>query len=596
MDNGSALAEELTQVRLESDTLYEAIRLIASSPHLDRVLDGLVRLLTTATRCHACFMYLRRGHQLRLRAASPLYAHLVGQLEFGADDGLAGWVLRHNNPAFIRENALDDPRTNYIPQLQEERFQSMVAVPIPSRSGAPIGVIVLHTIAPREFDGGTLNLLAHVAPLLAGAIENAQLYEDARRRVASLTALSALSQQVAAVADRETLYRTVTRGVRTLIGADEVRLYKLDRRELDLVTVDPAPEGAMVGSSVSASDVLLELLQQRGRRDRAAMLRVHMALGLDPAVGHVLAVPVAAGGEHLGVLVAVGGTNRATLEDSEELMRAVADQLALALKRAQLIEHLTEKNLAHELFQALELGRLQDAESRASQARCNLARAHVVVQVDRPATLQSSWPELAERAELTLRRLAPSALCDVGGERLRTLLPLASGGSEHELRQLDQALGALSASTATTCGRSDVHRGVAAAGVALREAADAAIIAGALHHDGGALAYSELGAYRYLVHAVAEPAVADPYRDAIGAIADYDERRGGQLVATLAQYLTDRRSVTRTARNLMVHPNTLRQRLERIEALSGIDLANEDLLALELAVKLAQLRRRAGPQ
>ena len=73
---------------------------------------------------------------------------------------------------------MDDPRTNYIPELEEDRFQSMAAVPVPSRAGDVIGVIVLHTAAPREFDEGTLKVLAHAAPLVAGAIENAKLYEE----------------------------------------------------------------------------------------------------------------------------------------------------------------------------------------------------------------------------------------------------------------------------------------------------------------------------------------------------------------------------------------------------------------------------------
>jgi len=35
----------------------------------------------------------------------------------------------------------------------------------------------------------------------------------------------------------------------------------------------------------------------------------------------------------------------------------------------------------------------------------------------------------------------------------------------------------------------------------------------------------------------------------------------------------------------------LRQRLDRIQKVSGLDLADEDLLSLELAVKLARLSR-----
>jgi DNA-binding PucR family transcriptional regulator len=75
----------------------------------------------------------------------------------------------------------------------------------------------------------------------------------------------------------------------------------------------------------------------------------------------------------------------------------------------------------------------------------------------------------------------------------------------------------------------------------------------------------------------------------VSTVAEYDSRRGSQLVATLEQYLAARRSATEAARTLMVHPNTLRQRLERIETLTGLELATADLLSLELAVKLARL-------
>ena len=84
-----------------------------------------------------------------------------------------------------------DPRMKYVPELEEERFQSMVAVPILAKRGDVIGVVVLHTAAPREFDDDVLNFLVHTASLVAGAIENAQLYEETRRRVQALTTLTA---------------------------------------------------------------------------------------------------------------------------------------------------------------------------------------------------------------------------------------------------------------------------------------------------------------------------------------------------------------------------------------------------------------------
>src|ERR671933_2097173 len=165
-------SRDVSSVALQSETLYAVMGVVASSPALDRVLDGIVAPLTEAPNCHACFVYLRDGDRLRLRAASRIYAHLVGQVEFGLDEGLAGWVARNGTPEFIRDHAMADPRMKYIPEIEEERFQSMVAVPIPARSGSALGTVVLHTEAPREFDEGVLTFLVHTASLVAGAIEN----------------------------------------------------------------------------------------------------------------------------------------------------------------------------------------------------------------------------------------------------------------------------------------------------------------------------------------------------------------------------------------------------------------------------------------
>src|SRR3954462_6928721 len=137
---------------------------------------------------------------------------------------------------------MTDPPMKYVAEIEEERFQSMVAVPIPARSGPSLGTVVLHTEAPREFDEGVLTFLVHTASLVAGAIENARLYEDTRRRVEALTRLSRLSRAIAAVAGREELYHVVTEGVRELLRCDSCQLYLLDRASgrLEAAFADPA--------------------------------------------------------------------------------------------------------------------------------------------------------------------------------------------------------------------------------------------------------------------------------------------------------------------------------------------------------------------
>lgn len=574
------VAAQLDRVRLESDTLYAVIGVVASSPDLDRVLGGIVDLLTEATECHACFVYLRDADRLVLRAASRVYSHLVGRIEFGLDEGLTGWVARHKTPAFIRDEALSDPRMKYVPEIDEERFQSMVAVPVPARSGEVIGVIVLHTQAPREFGQGVLNFLVHTASLVAGAIENAQLYEDARRRVEVLTGLSALGQRIASVTSREALYGVVTRGVRELLRCDSCRLYLLDAdgANLESAAADPADAGPALPAQGAA--VLLDLLRRRasGR------------LAVSPESEALLVAPVAAGDEHLGVLAVQGSELH---DEQDELLRGVAHQAALALQKVNLIERLTAENIVRDLFAAVEAGNAHVAEARARAAGCDVARAHLAIHVEQaPRDDAPPWPAIAEATEARLRRIAPGAVIDAGADELRALLPLRprmlAATLEGELHELATAERLLVGISAARPGVTDGRR-------SLVEAVDSAKIARALMPEsGGALAYRDLGAYRYLVRVPAEDSPDDRHRMAVDRLLDYDRQRRSQLVATLERYLHDRSRVA-TARALYIHPNTLRQRLERIEALSELELEREDLVSLELALKLARLRgaRRA---
>jgi GAF domain-containing protein len=429
-------------VALGRDTLYEVIGVVARDPDPGRVLPAIVDLLADATACHACFIYLREDELLRMRAASPAYAHAVGRVALGLDEGLCGWVARHRTPAFIREGAQDDPRVKHVPELDEDRFQSMVAVPLLGRDGDAIGVVVLHTEAPREFGREVLDFLVHVAALVAGAIDNARLVEASRRQVATLSSL---------------------------------------------------------------------------------------------------------------------------------------------------IERLTEEHLVRDLFDALAEGRPHAAESRARAAGHDLDRPHVVAVLEPLGAPAAGWSQTAARAEARLRRTVPGTLCDPGDERLRALLPLGGGDDASELARIDGELARLAVQEGLAGGRSEPRRGLAGDERGLAEAGCAARVARATAPGGGTRAYGELGVYRYLAQLPAGHAPDERHAAAITTLAAYDAKRRTELLQTLERHLGDRGALAATARALYIHTNTLRQRLDRIESLTGLDLAQEDLLSLELALKLARL-------
>ena len=582
--------DALSRARLENKTLYAVIKTVSSSLDLDRVLHGIVDIATDATACHACFIYFAEGERLVLRAASPRYARFVGELSLGIDEGLAGWVARNKTPEFIRENAMTDPRMKFIPELEEEDFQSMVAVPILAKSGDVIGVVVLHTEAPREFEDNALNFLVHTASLVAGAIENAQLYEDTRRRVQALTTLTQLSQALAEVTVREDLYEAVARGARELLRADACQIHRLDvdADELILVSSDP-PNAPAPSPRRGGARLILDLMRRAGGKGRNSTGAADPQRWPEAGDQAALAIPLMARNEQLGVICCLARNREFTDEDAE-LLGAVANQTAVGLMKAELIERLTAENIVKDMFDALAAGSIEAGQAKASQARCDLSGHHLFLHVERAPRdgATAAWPELAVRFETRLRRAYPRAFFDSRHDRVRALAPLptANGGAAEALRETCESL---AREEGLVIGVSDVDRGAASARRRMREAADAARVGRSLVADGGAVSYEQLGAYRYLVHMERDDAPRDRYRQAVEKLADYDRRHGARLIETLEQFLTDRGSVSASARALYVHPNTVRQRLERIQRVTELDLPKEDLLSLELALKLARL-------
>ncbi|NKX53050.1 helix-turn-helix domain-containing protein [Arthrobacter mobilis] len=82
-------------------------------------------------------------------------------------------------------------------------------------------------------------------------------------------------------------------------------------------------------------------------------------------------------------------------------------------------------------------------------------------------------------------------------------------------------------------------------------------------------------------------------RSSLGPLLDYDAAHGTQLCDTALCYLDEGRNIARTAAALVVHQNTVRQRLERIDSLLGSDW-NAGRRALDHHVLLVVARLLAG--
>ena len=541
-------------------TLQQIVSTVASSLELTEVLRAVVKLMSDASGVHACFAYLveDNGERLVLRAASPPYGKQAGKVVMERGEGLAWWAAEHGEPAFIRENALADPRTKYFLELEEERFQSLLALPVIGRSNEVIGVITAHTEAPREFSDDEVDFLVTSASLVASAIENARMYEEVRLRVAELEQLTELAEAIARADALEELLQIVVEAARPLLAARACHVYLLDpgSEELDRRASDPEPGAARQTLG------LAELGPELARGGRSTRL----------------AVPLVANGELIGLLVAEGSAR-------VELGRAVASQVAVGVKKAQVIEQLTEKNLIKDFFEELAGGRPRgDLEGRAARLGCDLDQQHVVL-VAEPAD---------ETLERSLRSAAPGSLFDRREDSLRALLKLPTPSVDALLGRLRRIQADLA--RPVSVGVSSVCQGEASFTDGFAEAQQALLGTKVLKGEPAVLAYEELGAYKYLLRVAMDGGIRDATVDAVSRLAEYDAQRGSQLVTTLEEFLRRHGNISATSETLFVHPNTLRQRLRRIAELSGLDLRRDDWLMIEIAVKMVKLEQALGAQ
>jgi PAS domain S-box-containing protein len=98
------------------------------------------------------------------------------------EDGLAGWVIRNQEPAIIPDSAGDDRWLSISPDSRQGREPcSVISTPLISRTRR-IGAITMTKPGYNKFDTNDLNLLTAIASQAASTIENARLYEESRRQ------------------------------------------------------------------------------------------------------------------------------------------------------------------------------------------------------------------------------------------------------------------------------------------------------------------------------------------------------------------------------------------------------------------------------
>lgn len=628
------------QIALEARTrdnvlLNEVISTVGSTLKVDEVLRHLVDVIVRAISCHAAFIYLfdKEKERLVLASTSAKYQHLVGKISMALGEGITGWVGMTSQPVILRDDAMNDPRSRYYPELEEEKFQSTMTIPILAKDRHLIGIITLQTAAPHEFTEQDQTFVINTAALAAGAIENAQLYESTERKLNILTTLSILSQTISSGLYLDEMLRSLATLTVQIMEADLCVIMLVDSMRGRLHVRASAPtfnDRVLSFQPVDVDRNALDKLRDFTSRGQFPEMSAHALERLNPLKDSqhktLLSMPLVAGTEHLGLLnVYSTKTRRFTPEDTT-LLNTIANQVAIAIKNSQLVDMLAQKNLVKGFFDDLMYGTYDSEEAlrqRANFIGCDLSKTHTVALIEilhlddaedtrhetghdhATKAQKDDWNQteddrlaLHKRITAQVRRrmqdnfpgsvlyehesLITCIIClskDPTGARLKTTLRDLTRQMhvEHGIRA--------SIGVGNSCQLiADYRRGFAEANEALQMGQN-------LNRDGGVTHFNDLGVYRYLYKIARMDDLRDMYQDQVALIANYDRRKGTDLLDTLEIYLECAGNLTKTSNRLFVHRNTLIQRLERLQSLCEIDLQERsNWLTLQVAIKVYKLR------
>ena len=177
--------------------LTRTTEVVNSSLDLQDVLEAIAHEVAAALGTDACFVYLYddRADELVLRATHGTRiedATSAPRMRSGV--GITGVAAAERRPIMLPSGAHLDPRFKAFPNLPEDEYESILAVPILARRVLE-GALNVRTRAPRDFTEAEIGLLTSIASQVGQSIEHAKLYAQ-RRRVQELEALARISEAV----------------------------------------------------------------------------------------------------------------------------------------------------------------------------------------------------------------------------------------------------------------------------------------------------------------------------------------------------------------------------------------------------------------
>jgi signal transduction protein with GAF and PtsI domain len=155
------MIEGMEQTERHLRLVTETIAAVNSTLDLEELFDLVARKVAEALEADACFVYLydERAGELVLRAThGTRVEEMTRQPRMRPGEGITGTAAAERAPIMIPRDAHLDARFKSFPNLPEDRYSSILAVPILARDRLE-GALNVRTERPRAFTDAEIDLL-----------------------------------------------------------------------------------------------------------------------------------------------------------------------------------------------------------------------------------------------------------------------------------------------------------------------------------------------------------------------------------------------------------------------------------------------------
>jgi signal transduction histidine kinase len=338
------LQTRLSAVRSSRDRvrqLLEAVVGIGSGLDLETALTRIVQAAVTLVDAQYGALGVLGGDQKLARfitvGVTPEQIAAIGPYPEG--HGLLGELIRHPEP--LRAEDLSKHPHSYGFPPNHPPMHSFLGAPIRVRTEVYGNLYMTEKAGGAPFDADDEAVLAALAAAAGVAIDNARLYEDARRRQEWLEATSELTRGLLSGSDLDDALAGFARRVGAMARADlaVVALPDPEGEDLVVVAADGIGEQRIRGVALEIDASLLGSVFKSGQMehiaDAAADARTRIDISPDTPLGPAILVPLGGAGEVRGVLAVARAVGGAVFDDTDvQLVSDLAFQAAVVLELA----------------------------------------------------------------------------------------------------------------------------------------------------------------------------------------------------------------------------------------------------------------------